>query len=252
MTPPTEYPRTLAALAGVERTVWSVVDALVAEVPISNGRVPRGEWPRLMTAIEAAGIVNPSTGAAYSLDWLERLHAVGRWTAESGLGNTLRGYPARVVMVARVKARGDHAKALALLAETPKLHDLAGTSAGGKVTPAQVVAGLRDESTRARVLASPEGLSAVERAGIDAHALGARPTERAEPLPPPPRFASAFWRAVQDVEIAHEQMEKFGLGSLALEPAAREAAERLQRQAAEIAAAVGEAVVENTINQQEV
>lgn len=59
-----------------------------------------------------------------------------------------------------------------------------------------------------------------------------------EPLPPPPAFASNFWRAVGYVGAAHEQMERFGIDTLDLDAHACEAALRLRRQANEIADAL--------------
>jgi len=132
------YRHVVRALRGLEFTVWNVVDSLVADVPVNdNGIVPNGVWPDLMLAVHDAGIVNPSTGDPYSLSWFQRLHSLGRWMSAApnpALKGKIRNYPVRVVMEARGKAEGDHERALALLAENPKLHDLAGTSPGGRVT----------------------------------------------------------------------------------------------------------------------
>lgn len=239
-----EYPRTLEAVERAELSLWPVVDALVDEVETietARGReARRGEYGRVATYLAEHGYRTWSDGR------LKQLHTLGAWVSRYAGRNDFASYPVERVIEARAKAKSDHDEALALLATVKSKRDLR----PDRATPAQIVAGLRDESTRSRVLAMPEGIAAVERASIDAHSLHGHPADRSEPLPEPSRFGSAFWRLVQYAGIAYEQMEQHGLGSLVIEPEAREAAERMRRQAAEIAAAVAEAVVESSITQE--
>lgn len=102
-----------------------------------------------------------------------------------------------------------------------------------------VVGALEQEQTREAVVKTKKGVAAIKRASRAAH-IGQTPTED-EPLPPAPRVAQAFWSAVQAVAIAYEQVERYGMADLALDRDAREAGERLYRQAGEISAAITEA-----------
>jgi hypothetical protein len=236
-----EYPKTLAAVASVELSLWPVVDALDSELATTpGGSVRNGEYER------AADYLKKNGFGTWSPTRLRMLNNVGQWANSFARRTDFRRYPIEWVLEARSAARSDHAKALKILGEAKSKRDIRPEKP--KLNAAQVIEALGNERIRYDVITSEEGLSLVQRAHMDAHAMHARPTDR-EPLPPAPRFAGAFWRAVQAIGTAHEELER-GLGSLSLEPEAREAAERLRRQASEIAAAVIEAVVEDSIRQE--
>ena|SRR5262252_341315 len=198
-----EYPRTLEAVESVELSLWPVVDALVDEVALKGGdRARDGEFERVALFLFENGY--PSWSSAR----LRTLHSLGRWAERApGARSKLSSYPVERVIEARKAANSDHERALQLLASIRSKRDLR----PDRASPEQIVSGLQDEATRARVLASPGGLSAVERAHIDAHAQRARSTD-AEVLPPPSKFGSAFWRLVQAADIAYEQLDRLGLG----------------------------------------
>jgi hypothetical protein len=234
-----EYPKTLAAVASVELSLWPVVDALMAEVQTTPRGAPRhGEYERVVAFLAENGF------RSWSERRLAAFHNLGTWLESTRQARSFKEYPVEWVIEAR---RGrSHAEALEKLRASKRKRDIRPEKP--KLNAAQVIEALGNERIRYDVITSEEGLSLVQRAHMDAHAMHARPTDR-EPLPPAPRFAGAFWRAVQAIGTAHEELER-GLGSLSLEPEAREAAERLRRQASEIAAAVIEAVVEDSIRQE--
>jgi hypothetical protein len=66
-----------------------------------------------------------------------------------------------------------------------------------------------------------------------------------EALPPQPEFAPAFWRAVNAVGAAFNELQRWGVRDLDADPLTRDAAERMRTQAAEIGTAVADFVVDN-------
>ena len=235
-----EYPKTLAAVARAELSLWPVVGALTAEITRSNRTAKHGEYARVTSELHENGFTSWSEAR------IKQFYTLGVWIETTSLAGRFAAYPVEWVLEARNASRSNPERALAILATAKSKRDIRPDKV--KLTAAQVIEALGSERIRYDVITSEEGLSLVQRAHMDAHAMHARPTDR-EPLPPAPRFAGAFWRAVQAIGAAHEELER-GLGSLSLEPDAREAAERLQRQANEIAAAVIEAVVEDSIRQE--
>jgi hypothetical protein len=229
-----EYPQTLAAVEGAELSLWPVVDALVAELETTGSKVKAGEYDRAAQYLEANGF------RSWSARRLRDFHNLGTWAdARAGRADAaFKAYPVERVIEARKAARGDHARALELLAQVKSKRELR----PDRATPAQVIAGLSDPNTRGAVLSSSAGLAAVQRASIEAHAQQAKP-ER-EHLPTVPSFARVFWAAVVAVESAHEVMQRHGVEAVPLEPEAQEAALRMRRKADEISAAISEAAVE--------
>lgn len=113
---------------------------------------------------------------------------------------------------------------------------------------AQIATGLlSDPETRDDVVRTSQGLAAIQAAGRVARSDGMAHVGTHEPLPEVPAFMSLFWRAVTAVRVAHETLDVQGLGDV-IEPEANEAADRLRRQAGEIAAAISEAIVERSLH----
>lgn len=94
-----------------------------------------------------------------------------------------------------------------------------------------------------RLVSTPKGASVVLGAARQLRAHEARPPA-VEPLPSPPSFSAAFWRAVTAVDVAYDVLDRYGVGDALVEPETREAAERLRREAGELAAAVIESAIE--------
>lgn len=237
-----EYPRTLEAVERAELSLWPVVDALVDEVATTPGGSARnGEHERVAEYLAANGY------RTWSAARVMTLYGLGRWADENPRAGRedFRAYPVERVIEARKAAKSNHAKAIELLASVKSKRDLR----PDKATPRQVVAALSDPDTRQRVIEAPGGVSAITRAHIDVEAARP-PRHEIDPLPSTSRFSGDFWRAVQAVDSAYEQMEKFGVGALSLEPDAREAALRLQHRAAEISAAVIEDAIEASLQKE--
>lgn len=103
---------------------------------------------------------------------------------------------------------------------------------------------LADPNTRSAMVDEPEGMAAVESMH---HTMRTRkePVVGDDPLPPPPAFASSFWRAVSAVDAATVELERFGVTGLDARADTRAAAERMTTQAARISESVVDYVVEN-------
>jgi hypothetical protein len=102
---------------------------------------------------------------------------------------------------------------------------------------------LADPDTRSAMVDEPEGIAAVE--AIHQATTHKQPVRSGEPLPPPPAFASKFWRAVTAVQDANAELERFGVRGVDARPETRVAAERMVTQAADIRDAVADYVVEH-------
>jgi hypothetical protein len=115
-----------------------------------------------------------------------------------------------------------------------------------EVVAAEIPKALEDEAVRAAVLSSPAGVAAVQSMSRQLHAREPVPGDE-DPLPSPPAFMREFWRAVSAVDVAHDALERYGVGDVTMDPEAREAAERLVRKAGEVSAAVAERAVESRL-----
>jgi hypothetical protein len=193
-----------------------------------------------------------------SLSWLHKMRSVAETTARDRLPDvSVRAYEQ-----ALRNADGDLAKAnAALRRKGTRLRDQAGPMASmselrnelRKRTPDEradlTIDLLKEDDVIDAVAATPKGAGAIGGAQRAAARYEApRDGPRAEPLPRLPHFMSHFWRAAEEIRIAQEILTQHGLDERELiEPEARETAERLIRQTGEVAAAVLEAAVEQSI-----
>src|SRR5215471_4136473 len=103
-----KFPKTMAALASVEGTIWDVADALVEEVVLNkDGTVRYGQFPAASKEAAAHGFVNPTSGQPYNPNYLATLHAVAEFVndAHASMGIQLRKFPVQAVLEARKKNR---------------------------------------------------------------------------------------------------------------------------------------------------
>ena len=159
----TKYPLTLAALASVEGTVWSVADALAIEIVASkSGIAKKGQYEAITKDAAARGFVNPTTGQPYTTQWLGDLREAGLFVR---LEPNLRRYPVKRVLAAKTKAGHDPGRTLELLSGGQTMHEIAGTSSLGRGTP---VIKTKEQAQAMVRAASPEARKAmVEEAIVD-------------------------------------------------------------------------------------
>jgi hypothetical protein len=106
---------------------------------------------------------------------------------------------------------------------------------------------LADPDTRDHVVerSNPEGVAAVEAMYSELRRRELPPVEYATPLPPPPEFDVRFWYAVNAVQAANVELERFGVRGLDARSETRVAAERMAAQADVLRDAVVDFVVAN-------
>jgi|SRR5262245_29552047 len=231
-----DFPRTLAAVAQAELSLWPVVDALVDELATTErGNVRNGEYDRAARYLDSNGF------RSWSIKRLQALRQIGEWVnLRAGRGDFGR-YPVEWVIEARKKAKSDHAAALAILSGATSKRDIRPDRS--RITPGEVVAALNEDELRQQVV--QEDPEIVMRAAREAHAI----TDRAEhDLPERPKeLGDVFWKAVGAVQVAYDVLNQRGLGDLALEPEAGEAMRRMHRQTNELNAAFREAEIESRL-----
>jgi hypothetical protein len=227
---------------------WELADWLAETV--KDGRQQNGAQGRI-------ALSDLAERRGRGLRWLQRMRQVAALTATDRLPDV----SLRVYQKALEDAGNDLAKAnSALRRKGTRLRDHAGPMGSlasirselAKRPPAEraslTVELLNDDDVVDHVVASSPGAAVVERASHAARRYEA-PHDGlvSSPLPRVPAFTPKFWAAVQAVRVAHEVLTNQGLGEHDIDAETHQAAERLQREAGEIAAAVAEAVIEQAL-----
>lgn len=104
---------------------------------------------------------------------------------------------------------------------------------------------LADPDARSAMVDSVDGAAAAEAMHSDLTTRRTPIKSAEDPLPSPPAFASSFWRAVNAIQAANTELERFGVRGLDARPETRAAAERMAAQAADIRDAVVDHVIAN-------
>jgi hypothetical protein len=156
-----KFPKTMAALANVEGSLWGLADALVAEVETTtSGNAKAGQYEAIAKQAVERGFVNPSSGQGYSAPWLAKIRDVGFFTNSLRTERLeLRKHPVSRVWIAKSKAKGDPVKTLEILASGKTMTEIEGrTLVTGVKTEEQVRSLVKSASPELRKAMIEEAL----------------------------------------------------------------------------------------------